>query len=383
MPDIAAAIVETMTQPVLVLEPDLTVALANRAFLDCFKVAAADTIGVRLDELGNGQWAIPALLEMLELLNSGVEMIENYRVEHRFETIGLRTMHLNGRRLAQRGHRRVLLAITDVTERERLAEELEGRQELANKLIDSIREGLVVVLTRDFRVQSVNDTFCRMFHVTPEETVSRLIHEVGAGQWDLGALRAALENVLPKQKTFDDFEVEYDFPAIGHRTMSLNARQLDHMPLILLAIFDVTERRHHEETQRLLVGELQHRVKNILAAVQAMAVITLSQNQSAGAVKKTFLKRLQSLARTQDLLLRGPDGIASLHDMVLFELAALGWEPGLRFVIEGPGGGPVPATGPGPWHGDPRTGDQRGEIWRAGRGSRHAGRPLGPQRSSR
>lgn len=107
-------------------------------------------------------------------------------------------------------------------------------------LIDSLREA-VVVLDSALRVQRVNRPFYEMFGVEPNETIGRPVYALGNGQWDIPALRRLLEEILPRQHVFDDYEVEHVFEGVGWRRMSLSARQLDHVPLILLTIRDLTE----------------------------------------------------------------------------------------------------------------------------------------------
>lgn len=335
MSDLAAAIVETMAQPVLVLEKDLRVAAANPAFLETFKVDRNGTVGEYLHELGNGQWNITELRWLLAELLEGRERFENFRVDHEFQSIGRRTILLSGRNLAQAGYDRILLAINDVTERERIEGELAARSEFADKLIDSIREGLVV-LRRDLSVEQVNQSFCEMFAVEADEAEGHLIYEIGDSHWDIPGLRTALEEVLPNDSSFDDYEVTGDFPNIGRRTMLLNARRLDHMPNILLAIRDETEIRKSTESQKLLIGELQHRVKNILANVQSIATATLRRSRTIEEFWDAYILRIQSLSRAQDLLLRAPDGSSSIRELLTNELSAHGWEEDGRLTFEGP-----------------------------------------------
>jgi two-component system CheB/CheR fusion protein len=107
--------------------------------------------------------------------------------------------------------------------------------------------------------------------------------------------------VLPANEFFEDFEVDHHFPSIGRRVMLLNARRVDHLQLILLAIEDITERRRAEQEREMLVGELNHRVKNLFAVVRAL----VSQGdgaRSAEEYRKVLLGRLDALARTHDLL---------------------------------------------------------------------------------
>lgn len=335
MSDLAIAIVETIAQPVLVLEKDLRVVAANPAFLDTFKVSREETVDRFIYDLGNGQWDIPDLRRLLSELLDGGERVQNYRVEHKFEALGQRNMLLNARNLAQTGYDRLFLAISDVTAQERVQNELIARKELAEKLIDSIREGLVVLRT-DLCVEQVNQSFCDLFQVSREEAEGHLIYEIGNGQWNIPDLRRALEEVLPNSASFDDFEVTHHFPNIGVRTMLLNARQLDHMPRVLLAIHDETDRRKYAESQELMVGELQHRVKNILANVQSIATATLRRSSSLEEFWNAYIQRIQSLSRAQDLLLRAADGLTDLHELISNELSAHGWHEDGRLTLNGP-----------------------------------------------
>jgi PAS domain S-box-containing protein len=116
-------------------------------------------------------------------------------------------------------------------------------------LMDTVREALLV-LNADLRVRRANRSFFRTFNVAPKETEGRLVYELGNGQWDIPALRRLLEEILPQNTTFNDFEVVHDFPSIGHRVMLLNARRIyregNDTELMLLAIEDITERRKLE-----------------------------------------------------------------------------------------------------------------------------------------
>src|ERR1700730_6955874 len=146
MSSLTKAIVESITQPLLVLDGGLRVEAANRAFLQQFEVEPAETLGRLVYDLGNGQWNIAGLRRLLEEVLSEDGTVVDYRVEHEFESIGERVMLVNGNRLRREDTTdTILLAITDITERERLRFELEGQKEFAEKLTDSVRESLVVL----------------------------------------------------------------------------------------------------------------------------------------------------------------------------------------------------------------------------------------------
>jgi two-component sensor histidine kinase len=328
----AAAIVAAIPQPLLVLDGALTVEIANRAFFEQFAVAPEETVGRRLHELGDGQWNIAQLRRLLEELPGRDGRVRNYPIEHDFGRIGCKVMLLNASRI---GLDRILLTLSDDTERQRLLLDLEGRREFAEKLIDSVREGLVV-LGWDLRVRSANQSFYQTFHVDPGETEGRLIYELGNGQWNIPQLRELLEQILPRETQLDDFEVEQEFERIGRRIMLLNARRLDHEHLILLAIRDVTGTRRAAAQREALIAELRHRVKNILNNVRAIVAQTRQSSSTLDGFIGGFDTRLRALARAQDLLIDGPLEKVQLADLVRLELKANGGQEGKSFILDGP-----------------------------------------------
>jgi two-component sensor histidine kinase/PAS domain-containing protein len=299
---LAESIVDTIRQPLLILTDDLTVKSANRAFYKGFEVEPAETNGRLIYELGNRQWDIPRLRELLSEVLPDEGTVEEFEVEHTFESIGEKIMLVSARTLPPGGNRPslILVAIEDVTEQRRSRWLLEHQKELAEKIVDTVREPLLI-LHEDLRVQSANRAFYDAFEVQPAETEGRTVYELGRGQWDIPDLRRLLSEVLPDNEFFEDFEVEHHFPHIGHRVMLLNARRVDHLQLILLAIEDITERRLAEQEREMLVGELNHRVKNTFAVVRAL----VSQGdgvRSAAQFREVLLGRMDALARAHDLL---------------------------------------------------------------------------------
>ena len=137
-------LVETIREGVLVLEPDLTIRLANRSFCHMFAVAPEHTVGRKLYEIGNGQWDIPKLRTSLETIISDRKTIEDFEVEHFFPSIGRRIMLLNARTVYQPGNKikQILLAIEDVTERVRLEREHAAAHERIGMLLQELTTAL-------------------------------------------------------------------------------------------------------------------------------------------------------------------------------------------------------------------------------------------------
>ncbi len=116
----ADTIVETAREPILVLNASLQVTAANPAFYRAFDVSREETEKRLIYELGNGQWNIPALRELLEEIVPRNSRVDDFEMSHDFPRLGSRDMLLNARRVEmQPGHPFILLAIEDVTEKSR------------------------------------------------------------------------------------------------------------------------------------------------------------------------------------------------------------------------------------------------------------------------
>ena len=284
-------IVDTVREPLLMLDTTLRVHSANRAFYQTFQVSAQETEHHLIYELGNGQWDIPDLRRLLEDVVPKSSVFNDFELVHTFPVIGRRVMLLNARKLKAGNHGELLvLAMEDVTERRRAEEEvakaaadLKAIETFSQNIVDTVREPLLMLDTT-LRVHSANRAFYQTFQVSSEETENCLIYELGNGQWDIPDLRRLLEDVVPKSSVFNDFELVHTFPVIGRRVMLLNARQLkagNHGELLVLAMEDVTERRRAEEevakaketaeaanrTKSLFLANMSHELRTPLNAI--------------------------------------------------------------------------------------------------------------------
>jgi hypothetical protein len=134
-------------------------------------------------------------------------------------------------------------------------------------VVDIVREP-ILILDKDLRVVAANESFYRSFQVEKRDTEGKVVYDLGNGQWNIPALRKLLEDILPQNTFFKDFEVTHEFPFIGKKVMMLNARQIhseDEItskifpPIIFLAIEDVTVMMVVAETLAVHVKELAAR----------------------------------------------------------------------------------------------------------------------------
>lgn len=180
----------------------------------------------------------------------------------------------------------LVLVFRDITERRKTERAMAKALSYADDIIATLREPFLV-LDGDLRVKTANHSFYDSFHVSKEETENRLVYDLGNGQWDIPGLRKLLDQVLSRNQSVHDYEVEHTFPILGRKTMLLNARPFPpdskHPELILLAVEDVSalrERaeelaetnRHKDEFLATLAHELRNPLAPIRNAVQYLGM---------------------------------------------------------------------------------------------------------------
>ena len=108
------------------------------------------------------------------------------------------------------------------------------------EITETVREPFII-LNSNHDVVTANLAFYKKFKVKKKDTEGRRIYDLGDSQWDAPELRLLLENILPTHRILTSYAVTHTFPHVGHRTILLNARQVDSKQLILLAMEDVTD----------------------------------------------------------------------------------------------------------------------------------------------
>jgi PAS domain S-box-containing protein len=184
----------------------------------------------------------------------------------------------------------VVLIFRDITECRQGELLVEAAREYAESIVTTVRQPLII-LDAELHVRSANASFYRIFRVAPAETEGRFIYDLGNRQWDIPALRTLLEEIIPRNSSFDDWPVEHDFQSLGPRTMMLSARRFPpegRYELILLAIEDVTARKRAEkaleEADRRkdeFIAILAHELRNPLNTITNATQIT--RNPAAAA----------------------------------------------------------------------------------------------------
>jgi two-component sensor histidine kinase len=379
----AGAILETVGLPLLALDADLRVEVANEAFLRCFQATRAQTIGRFVHELGDGQWNIPELRHLLGEILPGRSRIEDYRVEHDFEHIGRRVMRLNARRIARpEAKDSILLTIADETERENQhLEDARLLQRISTELVsDQAPEALYQEIVEAARALMRSDAASIQAY-DAEKRKLRLIAHVGihpdsAAFWewvdaDSGsvcgeALRTFERIVVPDVSALNanshyrdawrrsNIAAVQSTPLVSSNKRFLgmlsthwrercgpseyDLRRFDVLARLAADFLErnhaIAARRRAEEERAFLMRELNHRSKNLLSIVLVVARATAGAEAKEFA--ETFEERVQALAANQDLLIQSDWRGVDLNDLVRSQLAHFQDLLDDRITLDGP-----------------------------------------------
>jgi len=190
----------------------------------------------------------------------------------------------------------------DITQRMKAEFRMQEARRYAESIIETVQVDLLV-LSPDLKVRSANKTFYETFCTNPEETEGKFIYELANRQWDIPELRVLLEDILPKNTSFEDLEVEQNFENIGRRTMLLNARRLyrreGKTQFILLSIQDITQLKIQQQrigadqeriaslTEELLMAEERERRRIAVDLHDSVGQILAFSKREIGIAQKT------------------------------------------------------------------------------------------------
>ena len=265
----ANSIIDTVPSPLLVLDGDLRISSASRSFYQAFKVTPEETIGQFIYDLGNRQWNVPKLRELLEDILPKHSFIEEFEVEHNFPSLGLRVMLLNARRVLRKpnGDQFILLVVKDITNRKLMEQKLLASEHLASlghfsgSMAHEIRNSLATISSSAYYLKTkLGDA---------DAKVQTHLERIKSGVDSAGNIIQSLQNLTQtKEPNLDKLDL---------RTIASGVTSPDKVPPTVQVIHNLPEQEVevHADLQQLRMA-FRNIVENAVQAMNGKGTLTTS-----------------------------------------------------------------------------------------------------------
>ena len=261
----AESIVETIREPLLVLDAGLKIISANRNFYKTFKVTPDETIGSYIYDLGDKQWDIPKLRELLEEVLPEKEAFDDFEVEHNFENIGHKIMLLNARQIHRKdsGAKMILLAIEDVTARRRTEILLKDSEDLYRGIFKTASDGILLLEKSEGKITHANPAAEKMLGYSTKEVVGNKLQDIGF-MIDTSDFHATMQ-ILDKNGIINYNEIPVTTKTGQH--MHADIYLVNKTMVVQCNIRDITERKRAEQELRASEKKYRTVVENANEAI--------------------------------------------------------------------------------------------------------------------
>ncbi|MGD0231260.1 MAG: ATP-binding protein [Syntrophorhabdales bacterium] len=287
----AEAIIDTVREPLVVLDENLSVLSASRSFYETFRTSPGETLAHFLYDLGNGQWDIPQLRILLEDIFRNTKL-DNYEVDHVFPAIGPKSMLLNARRIFKEdvGTRMVLLAIEDITDLRQANEALKVSETRYRRLFETAQDGILILDADTGRISDVNPFLIEMLGYSYKEFVGKRLWQIGAVK-NAEASKAAFKELQRKGyiryedlplRTKSGREIDVEFVS--------NVYQVNHSSVIQCNVRDTTARKQMEDALREARDELEQRVPERTAELREAYQTLQAETEQRRCVERQLLQ---------------------------------------------------------------------------------------------
>ncbi len=259
----AENIINTVHEPLIVLDQDLKVATASRSFYEFFKVKPEETVGQLIYDLGNHQWDIPKLRELLESILPEKTTFDNYEVEHDFSTIGFRVMLLNARQIdrAFGKEKIILLTIKDVTERRRVEELLSEKSRITDKYLEIFLKFVhapIIIWDSSLLINHINQEFEKLSGYNRTEVRDKKIDFLfpeDKSDSTIELIRENLGNEISKNIEIDILTKDKDIRTVLWN--SANIFNKEGKNIVAAIANDITRRKRAQEKISMLAHSLR------------------------------------------------------------------------------------------------------------------------------
>ena len=319
--EFARNISDTIREPLVILDKYFRVVNANHSFYNFFKVSQSETIGTLIYDLGNHQWDIPKLRELLEIILPQKSPFNDFEVEHFFPSIGKKTMLLNARQVETSSDKEkiILLAIEDITHRKESEEKLKASELRYRGLFEFAKDGILILDAVTGMIVDVNPFLIELLGYSHEEFCGKAIWEIGLFK-DIVANKDQFVELQTKEYVrYEGLPLETKNKKRINVEFVSNVYLVDNLPVIQCNIRDITEkillineltiaRDKAEESCRVksnFLSNMSHELRTPLIGILGYSDILSSDsdNQSIAAMAEVIHKCGKRLLETLNLIL--------------------------------------------------------------------------------
>jgi diguanylate cyclase (GGDEF)-like protein/PAS domain S-box-containing protein len=254
----AAGVIDTVRQPLVLLDSTLRVIAANKSFHNRFRTVADEALGENFYDIGDRQWDIPAMHELLETILPEETAVDDHEIEHTFPGIGHKILMVSGRRICRGASAcETLLGFEDITESRlieknlvRLKERYERAFNYLKKIINSVADP-IFVKDRQHRWVLLNDAFCKFTGYSRDELRGKTDHDIFPSA-EADIFRAKDEIVFATGQENINEEQVTDANGVAHTIVTKKNVYTDESgrQFIVGIMRDISERKQMEETIR-------------------------------------------------------------------------------------------------------------------------------------
>ena len=261
--EFADSVINTVREPLISLDQELRVVTVSRSFYDFFKVKPKETVGQLIYDLGNKQWDIPKLRELLETILPEKTSFDNYEVEHDFASIGRRTMLLNARQIerAMGKERIILLAIEDITERKQADQALQESEAKFRNLFQNHSAAKLIIDPDTGNIVEANRSAERFYGWSVEQLKEMRIQDINTLSGE--QVKAEMEKARLLERTY--FEFRHRLSDGSFKEVGVYSGKVDIKGKALLhsIIHDISDRKQTEEQRDRLISDLQKTLSEV------------------------------------------------------------------------------------------------------------------------
>ncbi|MEO8405704.1 MAG: PAS domain S-box protein, partial [Chitinophagaceae bacterium] len=275
--DYSRAIIQTIHEPLMVLDTNMCVGTVNKAFQQLFKISQDEAGGHLIFDLEDGNWNIPELRKQLQILTSQKESAKIFEVAHRFTAVGERTLLFYAMWLQQHDNKnKILLAIEDVTQRRRSEQQLKQSEENFRLLVQNSAD-IITVFSIDGTILYQSESVKQILGYTPGETKGKNMFRDQLVHPDDQSIKEAMYHKAgnaPRENIWAKFRMRHkDGSYRVIEAVCVNQLADERIRGIVANFRDITEKEKLENQKDEFIAIASHELRTPVTSIKAYAEI--------------------------------------------------------------------------------------------------------------